>query len=822
MAASMTQSAVPDSADSTASVARLSQVSFSYDGGRTWALDHLSMEVHAGEHLCILGANGSGKSTLGSILSGAMAPDHGKVELMGRSVCSDTPDQGRQIDTEAYRQARRSIGMVFQNPEDQIVTTVVQDDVAFGPENLSLPRQKMLSCVPAALKQVDLQTRMNDDPTRMSGGQQQRLALAGSLAMNPGMMVLDEPGAMLDAAGRQEIQSILRRLTTQGTAVVHITHLLEQARQADRVLVLGHGRIVASGSPDQILTRRDLPALIDEAAMAGHGEPDRSPLAQNRASGADTKTFLDNHTIPMVKLSDVSYRFPDADSEALSQVNMELAAGQTLAIIGRNGSGKSTLARLICALATPDSGSIQVAGLPLAGPDRPKAKHQRRRNLRLLRQKVGYVMQYPEHQLFADTVAQDIAYGPRNLGYEAEQVQRRVDDAMKLLGIADLADRSPFDLSGGQRRLVAIAGVVACSPQLLVLDEATASLDPQACARIMTLLRVLHQRGVTIVMSTHADREALDQADQTLLLEQGKTLAYGPTAEVLQRYHQLLATDASEKEAAGKESSRKEPGSTQSDRKPPSLLARLDPRAKLVTFLLAMFTAFAISTPTQLVLALVVTVGLFAAARAPLRSIMNSVKGFLVLMLLLALFNLLVTQTGRRLAAWGPFVLTTGGIWVAVLYASRFMLIIFLGALLVETTTPTQMTDACEALLHPLSKLGIHTNEIALVLSLALRFIPTLGREVHAIVEAQAARGGSIESGSLSQRLHAAIAIAVPVFAGALRHADNLSKALDARCYEGSRQQRTHYRLMRLEKIDILFIALMAIYLLALLLHPLL
>ena len=803
MAASMTQSAVSASAVSKATVARLNQVSFSYDGGQTWALDNLTMEVHAGEHLCILGANGSGKSTLGSILSGATAPDRGQVELMGRVVCSDTSDQGRRIDTEAYRQARRSIGMVFQNPEDQIVTTVVQDDVAFGPENLGLPRQRMLSCVPAALKQVDLQTRMNDDPTRMSGGQQQRLALAGSLAMNPGMMVLDEPGAMLDAAGRQEIQSILCRLTAQGTAVVHITHLLEQARQADRVLVLDHGRIVASGRPDQILNSQDLPALI--------GEPDHNPLTQSRTSDTDAKTAVGNHASPMVKLSDVSYSFPDAGSKALSQVNLELAAGQTLAIIGRNGSGKSTLARLICALAAPDSGSIQVAGLPLAGPDRSKAKHLRRQNLRLLRQRVGYVMQYPEHQLFADTVAQDIAYGPHNLGYGPEQVQQRVDEAMKLLDISDLADRSPFDLSGGQRRLVAIAGVVACSPQLLVLDEATASLDPQACARIMRLLRVLHQRGVTIVMSTHADREALDLADQTLLLEHGETLDYGPTAEVVERYHQLLATDTAKQEV----------NHAQTDQKPPSLLARLDPRAKLVTFLLAMFTAFAISTPAQLVLALVVTVGLFSAARAPLRSIMNSVKGFLILMLLLALFNLLVTQTGRRLAAWGPFVLTTGGIWVAVLYACRFMLIIFLGALLVETTTPTQMTDACESLLSPLSRLGIHTNEIALVLSLALRFIPTLGREVQAIVEAQAARGGSIESGSLSQRLHAAIAITVPVFAGALRHADNLSRALNARCYEGSRQERTHYRLLRLGRMDILFIALMAFYLLALLLHPL-
>ncbi|BDR52772.1 hypothetical protein KIM372_06790 [Bombiscardovia nodaiensis] len=414
-----------------------------------------------------------------------------------------------------------------------------------------------------------------------------------------------------------------------------------------------------------------------------------------------------------------------------------------------------------------------------------------------------------------------------------------------------------------------------------MLDEVTASLDPQASARIMALLQRLHQRGVTIVMNTHADREALSLADQTLLLERGKVLAYGPASSVVETYHQLLA---SESDPAGQladqvprpqtskaaahpapqqttdsqsttsqvsvqtqnqpqnqnqtpaqnpaqdpaqtpaQASARQPAkspaqdTTQPPSKHTSLLARLDPRAKMVTFLLAMFTAFTISTPRQLLLALVVTAGLFVAARAPLRSMFKSVKGFLVLMFLLAVLNLFVTRSGSTLASWGPLVLTTGGIWVAVLYSCRFMLIIFLGALLVETTTPTQMTDAFESLLRPLGKLGVHTNEIALVLSLALRFIPTLGQEVKAIVEAQAARGGSIESGSLSQRLHAALAVTVPVFAGALRHADNLSQALDARCYEGSGQRRTHYRLLQFKGLDFAFVSLMVIYLLALVL----
>ncbi|BDR52773.1 hypothetical protein KIM372_06800 [Bombiscardovia nodaiensis] len=458
-----------DKAGKPAPSARLADISFSYDGGQTWALDQLCLTVYPGEHLCILGANGSGKSTLGRILSGAVAPDRGQVELLGQVVCSSKDSgQGQRVDVHAYRQARQHIGMVFQNPEDQIVTTVVQDDVAFGPENLGAPRQAMLASVPAALEQVGLLSHSDSDPTRMSGGQQQRLTLAGSLAMGPEMLVLDEPGAMLDAAGRQDIQAILRRSTSQGTAVVHITHLLEQAQQADRVIVLDHGRIVASGSPEQVLARQDLPAISQAHRQASdwaqHSKPAADLLDESAASLAADSAQSGDHAAPILKLADLSYRFPDASRETLSQVSLEVRAGQTLAIIGRNGSGKSTLAKLICALAQPTSGSLQVAGIPLAGPDQPKAKRERRRLLKLLRQRVGYVMQYPEHQLFAETVAQDIAYGPNNLGYTPSQVQQRVDDAMDLLGIIDLADRSPFDLSGGQQRLVAIAGVVACTP----------------------------------------------------------------------------------------------------------------------------------------------------------------------------------------------------------------------------------------------------------------------------------------------------------------------------------------------------------------------
>ncbi|BDR54915.1 cobalt ABC transporter [Bombiscardovia apis] len=814
-------------------LAQLEHVSFSYDGGRSWALDDISLSIAPGEQVCILGANGSGKSTLGKILAGSVAPDLGRVELLGKQVFdASLPADAGRVQPEHYRQARHNIGIVLQNPEDQIVTTVARDDVAFGPENLSFPTPRIVQAVDDALAQVGMSQRADHDPTRMSGGQQQRLAVAGNLAMEPQLIIMDEPGAMLDAAGRQDILAIMGRLRRQGKAVVHITHLLDEARQADRLLVLDRGRIVAAGRPEQVLGQRNIAIL---AAQKEQTAPELDPTADRQLSALEEhqpavlpreQTLDLPANSPAVVIHNLSFAFPDSQHNTLSQISFEVEPGQTLAIMGRNGSGKSTLSKLLCALLAPTDGSIALAGLPLAGKEASKRGRKRRQIMRLLRQRVGYVMQYPEHQLFADTVAQDVAYGPSNLGLSPAQVSESVDDALELLGITALADRSPFELSGGQQRLVAIAGIVACNPQVLVLDEVTASLDPAASQRITALLRELHRRGVTIVMNTHSDQEALALADQALLLEQGRILASGPVQQVLERYHQLLAdspqeevTQASQEndlprsQAAGTKDLAKPTVSRTSP--PTSLVNQLDPRAKIVSFLLMMFASFFISTPAQLLAGAAVTAALFTAARAPMKSMLKSVRVFLALILLVVPINLCFTQTGRALARWGPLRVTDQGLWIALLYASRFLLIILMGALLVESTTPTQMTDAFESLLKPLSRWGVHTGEIALVLSLALRFIPTLSQEVHSVVDAQAARGGSIESGRPGQRLRAAIAIAVPVFAGALRHANNLGQALDARSYEGGRG-RTHYRRLQLHSRDWAFMGLVAVYLAAL------
>ena len=389
-----------------------------------------------------------------------------------------------------------------------------------------------------------------------------------------------------------------------------------------------------------------------------------------------------------------------------------------------------------------------------------------------------------------------MAYGPRNQGLAETAVADRVHEALELLHIGHLADRSPFDLSGGQQRLAAIAGVIACNPDVLIMDEPTASLDTQAKERIHELLRTLKQQGVTVLLITHDRAEAEALADRVVRMPNAAEQPDSPASDALNNSNTEASVSNTTAASAGAAF---------------SVIHRLDPRVKMVGFLAAMFTMFAVNTPVQLVLGLMVTLAVIAAARLNPLWVLKSIHPLLMLMLLMGIVNLFVVRTGTPVVALGPLSITDQGVTIAVLYTCRFMLVIILGTVFLTTTTPTAMTDAFAALIKPLNRLGVHAQEIALVMSLALRFIPTLTDETRAIIDAQSARGGSIETGSLGQRIKAMSAIIVPTFAGTLRHADNLSLALDARCYEEG-IHRTHWRALSIAGRDIVFAALVIAY----------
>ena len=522
----------------TETIASLEDVTFVYENG-TVALDHISLSIEAGKRTCIIGANGSGKSTLASLLSGLSAPDSGSVTLVGEKVfVAGTPN------FQAYEQARRQLGLVFQNPKDQIVTSIVDEDIAFGPENLQVPSNEISRRVARELKRVAL----------LSGGQQQRVAIAGALAMNPKLLILDEPSASLDVIGRRGVMKLVDTLCGEGRTVVHITHFMEEVVGADRVVVLSHGRIAFDGTPTDFFARealvtslnlrepfevklvnilrahnivlpwtisadelfQNLCALLGQASA--HSKADTSKrdegslgLTKSQPSTTDTKS-------PIVHVEDVSYAYTQA---ALTDVSFEILAGTTTALIGATGSGKSTLARLLCALEVPDSGHITVDGIPTDS----------KKNRRLLHGVIGYVMQHPERQLFAQTVFEDVAFGPTNLKLSKEDVKERVEETLELVGLSHKAQASPFELSGGQQRLCALAGVLAMRPRILILDEPTAGLDPHGRAHLQSVLDAVRKNGTTIVEITHSmDYAAL--ADRVIVLHKAHLIATGTPHEV--------------------------------------------------------------------------------------------------------------------------------------------------------------------------------------------------------------------------------------------------------------------------------------------------
>ena len=506
---------------------RLAHVTLRY--GDSVALDDVTLEVCRGERVCVLGANGSGKSTLASVICGLLAPDEGDVELAGHAVCT-----GGVPDLAAYRDARRQLGLVFQNPDDQIVTSVVADDVAFGPENLGVPRAQISVRVARELRRVAMEKYAHADPSRLSGGQRQRVCIAGALAMEPSVLVLDEPSSLLDVRGRAAIMRVMGRLAAAGATLVHVTHFMDEALAADRVVVMQHGHVALEGTPDEVFAAKNaqviealglempfearLAVALRQAGAAGGaiaapGAPsDEKPAAC--AACAHTAEPL------AILARDLGFSY-GPDAQALDGVSLKVPVRATTAIVGQTGSGKSTLLRLLCGLEAADAGSLTVCGINAAT----------KRGRRQVRRAVGYVMQHPERQLFAQTVAEDVAFGPRNQGLSAAEVEGRVAHALDLVGLADRRDASPFELSGGQQRLAAIAGVLAMEPELLVLDEPTAGLDPRGRARLRTLMADLAAHGVTLLQVTHSMEDAA-RADHVVVLDQSHVLAAGTPAEV--------------------------------------------------------------------------------------------------------------------------------------------------------------------------------------------------------------------------------------------------------------------------------------------------
>jgi energy-coupling factor transport system ATP-binding protein len=522
--------------------------------GAVKALRGISLTIGAGEWVALVGANGSGKTTLARHLNALLLPTEGVVRVAGQ----DTREQSH------WRAIRATVGMVFQIPADQIVSTVVEEDVAFGPENLGVPRAELKQRVREALEQVGMWERRNRPPHLLSPGQQQRVAIAGALAMQPKCLVLDEATAMLDPAGRRELWRIVETLHRQGLTIIAITHDMDEAARAQRVIALSQGQAALDATPAEVfadpgrvralgLELPSLAALGERLGLSGTLMVDNLAAAIKRryvarsggvgcarrkdadgvsrvnaegANGADAPTTNGEPLITVRGLRHTYMAGTPFATEALRGVDFELRAGEAVGLIGGTGAGKSTLLQHLNGLYRPQAGQVCVLGLELG---------DLKVDVREARRQVGLAFQRPEQQLFAQYVGDDVAYGPRALGLSGEALRERVKWAMALVGLDFLAykDRLTWTLSGGEQRKAALAGVLALRPRVLLLDEPTAGLDPQSREDLLDRLNGLRAEGIALVIAAHNMEDIARLTERVYVLSEGQVAICGPTRGVL-------------------------------------------------------------------------------------------------------------------------------------------------------------------------------------------------------------------------------------------------------------------------------------------------
>lgn len=471
----------------------LKDVSYAYpsaDGVGTETLHNVNFAVQPGELVALVGANGAGKSTLGRVLCGTYAPESGEVLSDGESVSGDALHQ--------------LVGYVRQDPASQLVAPTVFDEVAFGPCNLGLAEAEVLERIAWALKAVGLSGYEERLVSELSGGELQRLALAGVLACRPSFLVLDEVTSQLDYESRDQLREIIAEQVAAGTGVVMIAHDAIEVARAQRVVLMEAGHIVWQGNPAEFFASSE---RLTSACM-------RIPVAPELTN---QKTPQGNSVLQLEHVS-VSYE----SNMALADVFFGVAPGEILLVAGRSGSGKSTLANVASGLLEPTSGKALLNGEPVRVSQ------------------VGLCMQRPEAQLFCETILDDVAFAPKNQGKSPDEAHEIAAQALGSFGIAEeLWNTSPFMLSGGQRRRVALAGIVALGTSVLVFDEPTVGLDATGCNQLKRTIVELAREGKAIVVVSHDVDEWLDVASSVALMSAGKLIWAGQPAELMSQSHLL-------------------------------------------------------------------------------------------------------------------------------------------------------------------------------------------------------------------------------------------------------------------------------------------
>ncbi len=521
----------------------LIDVSYRYPRSKRSVIRKLNLRVEKGEFLVVMGENGAGKSTFCQILNGIIPLSAGG-QLKGQVLID-----GLDTSESTVGQLSTKVGIVLEDPETQLFTTSVLSEVAFGPENLNVPVPEILERIKWVLDVVQLNGYEDRMPTALSGGQKQRLAIAAALSMRPSILVLDESTSQIDPLGVKEVYDVVLELNKKhGMTIVMATDQSEEiARVADRVLVLDHGREVALGTPREIFGNIGLfkqftiraPQVSQLGAQLIEGGrpltilPTTLEEAREEVEEALKGVPLDEKPVdveppdspaaaePVISVEDLTYIYQPGNVKAVKNIHFEIHRGEFVALIGQNGSGKTTTLKNMLGLLRPTSGRVVVAGMDT-----------REVAVADLAQRVGFVLQNPDQQLFAETVHDEIAFGPRNLGVPREEIEERIRKSVEMVGLEAALDEFPPALPKGERAKVVIASALAMNPEIVILDEPTTGQDYKGCHQILQIARTLHSEGRTVVFVTHHMALVAEYAQRVIVMRDGEILLDDTTERV--------------------------------------------------------------------------------------------------------------------------------------------------------------------------------------------------------------------------------------------------------------------------------------------------
>jgi energy-coupling factor transport system ATP-binding protein len=528
----------------TEPIARFEQVSYLYPRSTEPVLSDITLEIRKGEFLGLIGPTGAGKTTL-CLAANGIVPQFFGGRFFGRVVVAGLDTLDHPISELAHH-----VGAVFEDPETQLIATSVENEIAFALENLCVPREDIARRIPRVLEAVRLEGTERKHPHELSGGQKQRLAIAAALALQPDLMILDEPTSQLDPVGAQEVFATVRELNRElGVTILMASHAAEEmAEHADRLVMLAHGQVVAVGTADEIYAEVELleandlrPPQVASAfyLMRQAGAPTPT-LPVRLQAGVESLARLDEQyqpalpahlptapardSAPLLSAKDLQHTYGDG-TRALHGVSLDVREGEYVLVIGQNGAGKSTLVKHFLKLLEPTQGAVTVGGVDT-----------RRLSVSELARRIGYVAQNPDNQIFNATVGEEVAFALRNLDHPPAEVEQRTVESLTAMGLLDHRATHPLALPKGDRARIVIAAILAMKPEIIIFDEPTTGQDYRGARYILDISRQLHRLGKTVIVITHHLYLMPDYAERVIVMGKGTVLLDAPIREA---YHQI-------------------------------------------------------------------------------------------------------------------------------------------------------------------------------------------------------------------------------------------------------------------------------------------